>query len=127
MIARKLVTHSIPPLRTSDTIQTVLDRMAEFRVNHLPIVNNQQFLGLITSDDLIEVADHTLPVGSLSLSAHNPFVHEWQHIYDVIRLFYEQKFNILSSIYNKLTDSEYTLGTNVNKNLLVRCSSALQN
>ncbi len=98
MIARKLVTDSIPPLRTSDTIQTVLDRMAEFRVNHLPIINHQQFLGLITSDDLIEIADHTLSVGSLSLSSHNPFVHEWQHIYDVIRLFYEQNLSVVPVI-----------------------------
>jgi acetoin utilization protein AcuB len=35
------------------------------------------------------------PVGSLSLSLHNPFVYEEQHIYDVIRLFYEQKLSVV--------------------------------
>lgn len=94
MIARKLVTEDIPPLKTSDTVQTVLDRMGEFRVNHLPIVNNQQFLGLITTIDIVDIADHSLPIGGLSLSLHNPFIFEWQHVYDVIRLFYEQKFSL---------------------------------
>lgn len=95
MFARELLTDIIPSLKTSDTVQKVLDRMVEFRVNHLPIVNNKQFLGLISDDDLVEVLDYSLPVGSLSLSLHNPFVYEEQHIYDVIRLFHEQKLSII--------------------------------
>jgi len=69
--------------------------MAEFRVNHLPIVNENQFLGLVSDEDLFEVQDVNVAVGSLSLSIHNPFVYEYQHIYDVIRLFYEQKLSLI--------------------------------
>lgn len=95
MFARELLTDIIPALKTSDTVQKVLDRMVEFRVSHLPIVNDKQFLGLISDDDLVEVLDYSLPVGGLSLSLHNPFVYEEQHIYDVIRLFHEQKLSII--------------------------------
>jgi acetoin utilization protein AcuB len=95
MFAHELISDSIPALRTSDTVQKVHERMAEFRVNHLPIVNDKQFLGLVSDEDLIEVQDSGAPVGSLSLSLHNPFVYEEQHIYDVIRLFYEQKLSVL--------------------------------
>ncbi len=95
MFAHELISDSIPALRTSDTVQKVHDRMAEFRVNHLPIVNDKQFLGLVSDEDLIEVQDSGAPVGSLSLSLHNPFVYEEQHIYDVIRLFYEQKLSVV--------------------------------
>jgi acetoin utilization protein AcuB len=31
--------------------------MAEFRVNHLPIVNDKQFLGLVSDEDLVEVQE----------------------------------------------------------------------
>lgn len=95
MYAHALISDSIPPLRTSDTIQKVMDRMAEFRVRHLPIVNDKQFLGLISDGDLVEISDLSFPVGGLSLSLYNPFVFEEQHIYDVIRLFYEQKLSIV--------------------------------
>ncbi|MDP3467494.1 MAG: CBS domain-containing protein [Daejeonella sp.] len=95
MYAQELISDSIPALRTSDTVQKVHERMAEFRVNHLPIVNDKQFLGLVSDEDLIEVQDINAPVGSLSLSLHNPFVYEGQHIYDVIRLFYEQKLSLV--------------------------------
>lgn len=95
MYARELISDAIPPLRTSDNIRKVKERMAEFRVIHLPIVNNKQFLGLISDEDLIEVADQSFPIGGLSLSLHNVCIYEDQHIYDVIRLFYEQKLSLV--------------------------------
>lgn len=95
MFARELISDAIPPLKTSDSVQKVFERMAEFRVNHLPIVNNRQFLGLLSDDDIIEVADYTDAVGSLSLLLYNPSIQEDQHIYDVIRLFYEQRLSIV--------------------------------
>lgn len=95
MFARELISDAIPPLKTSDSVQKVFDRMAEFRVNHLPIVNNRQFLGLLSDNDIVEVADYSDAVGSLSLSLYNPSVQEDQHVYDVIRLFYEQKLSIV--------------------------------
>ncbi|MGB4774994.1 MAG: CBS domain-containing protein [Daejeonella sp.] len=98
MFARELLSDIIPSLKPSDTVQKAIDRMMEFRVSHLPIVNNKQFSGLICDNDLIEVLDYSLPVGSLSLSLHNPFVYEEQHIYDVIRLFHEQKLSMVPVI-----------------------------
>lgn len=91
MIAAQLISDAIPPIKTSDTIQKVEDRMAEFRLNHLPIVNETQFLGLISDEDIIEIPDYDTSVGNVNLSLINPFVYQDQHIYEVIRLFYEQK------------------------------------
>jgi acetoin utilization protein AcuB len=64
-------------------------------VRHLPIVNEEQFLGLLAEDDLIEEPDYNTPIGALALSLVNPYVLEEQHIYDVIRLFYEQRLSVV--------------------------------
>ena len=95
MLAVELISDAVPPVHTSDSIQKVFDRMAEFRVSHLPIVNEEQFLGLLSEDDLIEETDYTASVGSLALSLVNPYVLEDQHIYDVIRLFYERDLSVV--------------------------------
>jgi predicted transcriptional regulator len=95
MLAIELISNSIPPVHTSDSIQKVLDRMIEFRVRHMPIVNEEQFLGLIAEDDFIGETDYQAPIGSLGLSLINPYVLEQQHIYDVMRLFYEQQLTII--------------------------------
>jgi acetoin utilization protein AcuB len=95
MLAIELIANAIPPVHTSDSIQKVFDRMAEFRVCHLPIVNEEQFLGLVSEDDLIEEPDYNSPIGSIALSLVNPYVLEEQHIYDVIRLFYERQLSVV--------------------------------
>jgi len=95
MLARELISDAIPPLRTSDTVQKVLDRMAEFRVNHLPIVNEKQILGLICEEDLIEIADYNTEIGALSLSLRNYCVFTDQHVYDVIRIVYELRLSVV--------------------------------
>ena len=95
MLANELVADTIPPVHTSDRIQKVMERMLEFRIRHLPIVNEQQFLGLVSDADLIEEGDYQASIGSLALSLVNPYVLESQHVYDVIRLFYEQQLTIV--------------------------------
>lgn len=101
MLAAELIADAIPPAHTSDTIQKVMDRMGEFCVRHLPIVNEQQFLGLVSDEDLVEESDHDVAIGALALKLVNPYVLEDQHIYDVIRLFYEQKLTIVPVLDGK--------------------------
>ena len=95
MLAIELITDTIPPVHTSDSIQKVVDRMIEFRVRHLPIVNEEQFLGLLSENDLVAESDYQTQIGALALSLVNPYVLEDQHIYDVIRMFYERQLTVV--------------------------------
>jgi acetoin utilization protein AcuB len=95
MLAVELIADAIQPVHTSDTIQRVVERMVEFRVRHLPIVNEDQFLGLLSENDLLQSTDNQTQIGALGLSLVNPYVLEDQHIYDVIRLFYEQQLTVV--------------------------------
>ncbi|HTM98166.1 MAG TPA: CBS domain-containing protein [Pedobacter sp.] len=95
MLAIALISNVIPPLKTSDTVGKALERMSEFKLYHLPIVNETQFLGLISEDELVEVRDQETPLGSLSLAIHNPFVFDNAHVYDIIRLFNQLQLSIV--------------------------------
>jgi len=95
MLAIELITDAILPVHTSDSIQKVLDRMIEFRVRHLPIVNQEQFLGLIDENDMLSETDYKTQIGALGLSLVNPYVLEDQHIYDVIWTFCERQLTVV--------------------------------
>ena len=95
MLAAQMLSTAMPPVRTTDTIQQVLDRMNEFKVRHMPLVNHDLFLGIIAEDDLIETADYTTQIASVYLSLVNPYVFEHQHIYDVVRLFNDQQLTVV--------------------------------
>jgi signal-transduction protein with cAMP-binding, CBS, and nucleotidyltransferase domain len=102
MISTELISNDITPIKTSDTIQMVADRMAEFRVNHLPIVNEHQFLGLISDEDFIEISNYSLPVSAVNLASINPYIFETQHIYDAIRIFHEQNLTVIPVLDHKM-------------------------
>lgn len=101
MTAKDLISDTIMPLQTSDTGMTALNWMEEFKVSHLPIVNNHDFLGLISETDIYESNSYDEPLGNHSLSLTNPFVYENQHVYDIIRLVHESKLTLIPVVNEK--------------------------
>ncbi len=86
MLAKDLISDVVPALKTSDTGLDALNWMEVFRISHLPIVNNQQLLGLISDADIYDQNRVDLPIGEHALSVSFPFVYEHQHIYEVLEV-----------------------------------------
>ncbi|RYE28095.1 MAG: CBS domain-containing protein [Sphingobacteriaceae bacterium] len=95
MVAAELISDIIPPVKPTDTVEKVYLLLAEFKINELPVVDEDQFLGLISEDDLIEVTDEETLISSLSILKPHAFVRDNQHIYDVIRLFHAQQLSLV--------------------------------
>ena len=76
MIAKDLISDVIPLLKTSDTAQTALNWMEIFHVSHLPIVNNVDYLGLISDSDIYDLNMPDEAVGNHKLSLQRPFVRD---------------------------------------------------
>lgn len=95
MIARHLITDEIMHLKTSDTGKTALSWMDEYKVSHLPIVNNEDFLGLISEQDIYSFNNISEPLGNHALSLKNPSVNEHQHVYEVLKLIDELKLTVI--------------------------------
>lgn len=95
MLAHNLISDIIPSLRTSDTGQDALNWMETFRVSHIPIVNNSEFLGLIADEDIYDLNIANEPLGNHSLSLIKPYVMDYQHIYDVIEVLSRLKLTLV--------------------------------
>ena len=95
MIAAELISNIISPLEISDTVKKALEKMSEFKLYHLPILENQLFLGLVAEDELIEIKDQSLAIENLHVSIVNIFVFEDAHIYDVIKLFNQLHLSVV--------------------------------
>lgn len=93
--AKELISSLVLPLRTSDTASTALTWMEELRVSHLPIVNNESFLGLVSDVDIYAINDPDEPLGNHHLSLKRPYVYAHQHYYEVIRLASNEKLSLV--------------------------------
>ncbi len=114
MIAKDLISEEIPYLKTFDTGRKALNLMEIYKVSHLPIVNNKQFLGLIADTDIYNLEKSDIAIGKCQLSLTNPFVYLDQHIYEIVSIISKLKLSLLP-VLNR--NNEY-LGTILNLDLI---------
>ena len=95
MIALEMISDVIPALKTSDTGQTALNWMDIFKVSHLPIVNNKEFLGLVSESDIYDLNMPDEPLGNHYLSLNSPYVIEDQHIFEVMEVLSRLKLSLV--------------------------------
>lgn len=96
MFAEEIISNAISPLRTDDTVQKALDRMNEFKLKHMPVVDDGSFLGLIAEDDLLNLHDHDAYIKNISVNLLNVFILKDAHTYDVIRLLSQLKLTAVA-------------------------------
>lgn len=101
MVAKDLISEVIPSLKTSDLGQTALNWMEIFKISHLPIVNNQEFLGLISDTDIYDMNQPNEPIGNHVLTLYKPFVTTEQHIFEVIGLASRLKLSVVPVLDTK--------------------------
>ena len=80
MLTRDLISNSIPYLHKDDTVFHALQLMNDYHVAHLPVVEDENYLGVISEEQLLQTDEENtikeLPVtdGSTSVQANDHFL-----------------------------------------------------
>ncbi len=103
MIAKDLITDEIPPLKHTDTGETALRWMDEFKVSHLPVLKNDNFVGLISESDILDRQDLEQSLDVLFDHLPRPYVKENAHIYEVLFKVAEHKISVIPILHEDET------------------------
>ncbi|HAM98001.1 MAG TPA: hypothetical protein DCQ26_05280 [Marinilabiliales bacterium] len=95
MIASGLISEIVPAIHKNDKASEALNWMDVFRISHLPIVDNDEYLGLISEMDIFDMNNPEVPVLEHTLSLPRPFVFENQHIYEAADLVAKFKLTLI--------------------------------
>lgn len=95
MLAEELIVDNIPPLRPSDTGETALQWMDDFKISHLSVVENKHYLGIISESSVLGMADITEPISKYRESLDTIFVTENQHIFEVVKVVNDHSLSIV--------------------------------
>lgn len=95
MTARDLITDEIPPLIHTDSGEKALHWMEEFKVSHLPVLKNGNFVGLISETEVLDRKDLDQSLDVLFDHLSRPFVFENVHIYEVLSRMAEHRISVL--------------------------------
>ena len=95
MLAKDLISNDVPPLKVSDDGKKALEWMDDFKVSHLPVIDKTTYVGLLSDTDILDMNAPTDTVGKLKKSLIKPFVFEYQHAYDVLKLYATLKISVI--------------------------------
>lgn len=95
MKALELIIHTIPTLKPSDACSQALKIMNEFHLSQLPVVNGMQFLGLVFEEELLNIGELDSPLGSHKLRLITPFIHDYEHVFEVLKVATNLKLRII--------------------------------
>ena len=96
MLAESLISDVIPSIKSSELGQKALNWMDVFRVSHLPVVNDSNYLGMV-SDKLIYDFDLlNKPIDTERDKFNTIHVHKTQHIFEIAILMYKLKLSVIA-------------------------------
>jgi len=95
LIARDLISKTLPLLKCSDTGKKAIRIMESFRVSHLPVVQDKEYLGLISDKDIYDLEMEKCILGDKISTIISPFVRVNQHILEIIPKLLELKLTVM--------------------------------
>ncbi len=110
MLAVELIDPMIPALKPGDSVAEALDWMQEHHLTQLAVVDNSQYLGVVSEDLLLNIPDDERPISDVMRLAETVFASESQHLLELIALTTEHRLDVLA-ILNEGNDFMGCVGT----------------
>ncbi len=101
MIAIELVNQVIPPLKSTDTVKKAIQWMEEFRVSQLPLIDKQEYKGLILESALYDCNDENATIDTLEIKYEDTFVYSHQYFFEILKLAKQQNIQVLAVLDEK--------------------------
>jgi predicted transcriptional regulator len=98
MVAKNFISALIPPLKVTDTGEKALNWMADFHVRHLPVLDEEQFVGIISEEDILDFGNTDAPISEHPLLQHQCSVNEHEHIFEIIKLAVQFQLSVIPVI-----------------------------
>lgn len=100
MLTRDLISNSIPYLHKDDKVFHALQLMNDYHVAHLPVVEDENYLGIISEEQLLQSDDNN-SIQQLQVSDANTSVQAKDHFLKAIQTAVINKLSIVPVVEEK--------------------------
>ena len=98
MLTRELQSQTLPSLHLYDKVYQALQLMNDNQVTHLPVVDGDKYIGMISEDDLLQVDNDTAALETMQQSFANYSVNEEEHFLKALQLAAENGLSVVPVI-----------------------------
>ena len=102
MQAKDLISDVIPAIHINETGLKALNWMEIFRISHLPVIDdNNNLIGIISDNNIFDFDLTEKKISSFTLSLTRTFILSKQHLFEIIDLFSRHKLTMIPVLNNK--------------------------
>lgn len=98
MLTGELQTQNFPSLHLNDKVHMALQLMNDNHITHLPVVEGEKYIGIISEDDLLMADNDNEELNSLKQSFGNSAVKNTEHFFKAIQLATENGLSVVPII-----------------------------
>lgn len=95
MLTSALINHNIPRLRLNDTVAKAKQLINDFKLTHLPVVNGDKYMGLISEEDLLDIDDDKINIEMLQDQTALIYIQDDVHFMNAISYCNQYETNIV--------------------------------
>ncbi len=95
MDSKSLISSEFPVLSLDDSGEKALRLMSEYRVFHMPLIQRDNYLALISEDDILDWDTPEEPLSLAEFLTFRPAVFEGAHPYEAVRIAKEFNLSVL--------------------------------
>ena len=100
MLTKELQSQSLPYLHLHDKVYQALQMMNDNHVTHLPIVEGEKYIGIISEEDLLQVDDDHAELETMQQSFGNASVKTNDHFLKTIQVAAENGLSVVPVVTN---------------------------
>ena len=98
MLTRDLQSQMIPYLHLHDTVYQALQLMNDYHVVHLPIVDDNKYVGIVSEDELLRAGDDTAELQEIREVFPTPSVKDHDHFLKAIQIAVQNSLSVVPVI-----------------------------
>lgn len=95
MKAFELLDNTVLPLRKADRVGSAIQWMNEYKLSHLPVLDNLKYLGLMSFSELLQVGDVEKNIGKFTKTLIRPHISGNEHYYYALKIMADFKVPVL--------------------------------
>lgn len=95
MLTGDLQTQNFPSLHLTDKVHMALQLMNDNHISHLPVVEGEKYIGIISEDDLLMAENDNEELNTLKQSFGNSAVKSTEHFFKAIQLATENGLSVV--------------------------------
>ena len=107
LLAKDLVSDEIPSLKVTHTGDRALRWMDEFKMTHLPVFEEERYIGLALESDILDMLSLDDNISSIKNKLVKSYVLDTQHVFEVVTIISKLKVSAIPVLDKK----ENFLGT----------------